>query len=101
MEACKKRCVLQGMEKEVIILSITVSRPGPFASDSQRLNVALTRARRHLIIVGDLSVTEQLAPAFALLIDRAGKLPGGICRQAALFVPQRLATTSDAEIPDS
>lgn len=89
------------MEKEVIILSITVSRPGPFASDSQRLNVALTRARRHLIIVGDLSVTEQLAPAFALLIDRAGHLPGGICRQAALFVPQKLPATELTDSSDS
>lgn len=89
------------MEKEVIILSVTVSRPGPFASDSQRLNVALTRARRHLVIVGDLSVTEQLAPAFALLVDRASKLPGGICRQATLFIPQQLAIGTDATSSDS
>lgn len=77
------------MEKEVIILSITVTRPGPFASDAQRLNVALTRARRHLIIAGDLDVTSQLAPAFALIIDRARRMPGGICGNVAAFVPQR------------
>ena len=44
--------VIQGMEKEVIILSVTLSRGGAFASDQQRLNVALTRARRHLILTG-------------------------------------------------
>lgn len=45
--------MLQGMEKAVIILSTAVTRPGAFASDAQRLNVALTRARQHLFIVGE------------------------------------------------
>ena len=78
------------MEKEVIILSVTVSRPGRFASDAQRLNVALTRARRHLIIVGDLTILPQLAPAFALLMDQANRTPGGVCRNVAIFLPQEL-----------
>ena len=44
--------MLQGMEKAVIVLSTAVTRAGAFASDARRLNVALTRAKRHLIIVG-------------------------------------------------
>lgn len=44
--------LLQGLEKDVIILSTTVMQPGDFASDAQRLNVALTRAKHHLIVVG-------------------------------------------------
>ena len=43
--------VLQGLEKPVIILSTAVTRPGSFVGDAQRLNVALTRAKHHLILV--------------------------------------------------
>ena len=42
---------LQGLEKPVIILSTAVTRPGSFVGDAQRLNVALTRAKHHLIVV--------------------------------------------------
>ena len=47
--------MLQGMEKEIIVLSVTVNQPGSFLSDQQRLNVAITRAKRHSIIVGNLA----------------------------------------------
>jgi hypothetical protein len=46
----------QGREKEVIILSLTRSNPVKeigFLSDVRRLNVAITRPKRLLIIVGD------------------------------------------------
>ncbi len=46
----------QGREKEVIILSLVRSNPEQeigFLSDLRRLNVAITRARRKLIIIGD------------------------------------------------
>ena len=42
----------QGNEKKVIILSTSVTSPGSFGSDPNRLNVALTRATTHLVIVG-------------------------------------------------
>ena len=42
---------MQGLEKPVIILSTAVTRPGSFVGDAQRLNVALTRAKHHLILV--------------------------------------------------
>jgi superfamily I DNA and/or RNA helicase len=41
----------QGSEKEVIILTTAVTRATKFAADGARLCVALTRARRHLVIV--------------------------------------------------
>ena len=46
---------LQGLEKPVIIVSTAVTRPGNFVGDAQRLNVALTRAKHHLIMVNSLS----------------------------------------------
>jgi hypothetical protein len=41
----------QGLEKPVIILSTAVTRAGAFVADPHRLNVALTRAKNHLILV--------------------------------------------------
>lgn len=46
----------QGREKDVIILSLVRSNPEQqlgFLEDLRRLNVAITRPRRHLFVVGD------------------------------------------------
>jgi predicted DNA helicase len=43
----------QGREKDVIIISITSTGSMRFPSEPHRLNVALTRARRKLIVVGN------------------------------------------------
>ncbi|KAK9809918.1 hypothetical protein WJX72_001732 [[Myrmecia] bisecta] len=67
----------QGMEKEVIVLSTTITRAsGAFAADVHRLNVALTRARSHLIVVGSAPAVQGTAPAFAQILTRCRKLPG-------------------------
>jgi ATP-dependent RNA/DNA helicase IGHMBP2 len=46
----------QGQEKEAIVLSLVrsnVARAAGFLADYRRLNVAVTRARRHVCVVGD------------------------------------------------
>ncbi|KAH8363823.1 hypothetical protein KR200_004658 [Drosophila serrata] len=43
----------QGLEKDVIIISNARTRAGGFLANNQRLNVALTRAKRCLIICGN------------------------------------------------
>ncbi|XP_020957326.1 protein ZGRF1 isoform X5 [Sus scrofa] len=45
----------QGAEKEIIILSCVRTRQVGFIDSEQRMNVALTRGRRHLLIVGNLA----------------------------------------------
>ncbi|XP_075835284.1 5'-3' DNA helicase ZGRF1 [Microtus pennsylvanicus] len=45
----------QGAEKEIIILSCVRTRQVGFIDSEKRMNVALTRGRRHLLIVGSLS----------------------------------------------
>uniref|UniRef100_A0A8D2L142 5'-3' DNA helicase ZGRF1 n=3 Tax=Varanus komodoensis TaxID=61221 RepID=A0A8D2L142_VARKO len=45
----------QGAEKEIIVLSCVRTRQVGFIDSEKRVNVALTRGKRHLLIVGNLS----------------------------------------------
>jgi len=45
----------QGREKDVIIFTITSTREMSFVEDENRLNVAFTRARRKLIVIGNVN----------------------------------------------
>nr|XP_055241166.1 protein ZGRF1 isoform X4 [Gorilla gorilla gorilla]XP_055241167.1 protein ZGRF1 isoform X4 [Gorilla gorilla gorilla] len=45
----------QGAEKEIIILSCVRTRHVGFIDSEKRMNVALTRGKRHLLIVGNLA----------------------------------------------
>lgn len=66
----------QGAEKDVVVLATTTSNPrSEFCSDAGRLNVALTRARRHLVVAGAAAVLSA-APS-ALLRDLVAR-----CRAA-------------------
>lgn len=61
----------QGREKEAILLTFTRSNSAGqlgFLSDLRRLNVALTRPKRHLFLVGDSACLGQ-HPAYARLQD--------------------------------
>lgn len=52
---------MQGREKEAVVLSLVRSndkREVGFLKDKRRLNVAMTRARRHLCVVGDSSTIQ-------------------------------------------
>ena len=42
----------QGAERDIIILGCVRTRNLGFIEDCRRLNVAITRARRHLIVIG-------------------------------------------------
>nr|MBP6472756.1 AAA family ATPase [Chloroflexota bacterium] len=62
---------LQGREKEAVIISLVRSNPKGdvgFLAETRRMNVALTRARRKLIVIGD-SATVTAHPFYARLID--------------------------------
>ncbi|GAX81726.1 hypothetical protein CEUSTIGMA_g9154.t1 [Chlamydomonas eustigma] len=60
----------QGAEKEIILLATTITRPNEFVADPHRLNVALTRAKRHLIILGNSSVLRQTSAVYNNLVSR-------------------------------
>ncbi|KAM9143159.1 5'-3' DNA helicase ZGRF1 [Pangshura tecta] len=45
----------QGAEKEIIVLSCVRTRQVGFIDSEKRMNVALTRGKRHLLIVGNLA----------------------------------------------
>lgn len=61
----------QGREKDAILVSLTRSNPSGeigFLADLRRMNVAMTRARRHLFVVGD-SATLSQTPFYARFIE--------------------------------
>lgn len=63
----------QGREKEAILISLVRSNDKGevgFLEDTRRLNVALTRARRLLIVIGD-SATIAQHPVYARFIEHA------------------------------
>jgi superfamily I DNA and/or RNA helicase len=63
----------QGREKDVILFSLVRSNAEQklgFLEDLRRLNVAITRARKNLFVVGD-SATIAGHPAFSRLVDEA------------------------------
>ena len=49
----------QGAEKEIIILSLVREESSSFLQETTRINVALTRAKRHLIIVCSETLIQQ------------------------------------------
>ncbi len=61
----------QGREKECIVISLVRSNSKGdvgFLAETRRMNVALTRARRKLIVIGD-SATVTADPFYARLIE--------------------------------
>ena len=67
----------QGSEKDVILLTTSKTKVSEFAADPCRLNVALTRARHNLIVVGHAKALQESAPAFARLVKLCKSHPGG------------------------
>jgi hypothetical protein len=68
----------QGREKEAVLVSLVRSNAGGdigFVRDLRRVNVALTRARRHLFVVGD-GATLGAHPFLAALIEHAQRCGG-------------------------
>ncbi|KAG8995697.1 hypothetical protein FRB94_008851 [Tulasnella sp. JGI-2019a] len=63
---------MQGREKEAVVLSLVRSndkREVGFLKEKRRLNVAMTRARRHLCIVGDSSTVSYGSPYLKSWMD--------------------------------
>lgn len=63
----------QGREKEAVLVSLVRSNSAQavgFLADLRRMNVALTRARRHLFVVGD-SATLSGHPFYARFLEHA------------------------------
>lgn len=81
---------MQGMEKDIILLATTITHAGAFATDAQRVNVALTRARHHLIVLGCSQVLRTSSSAFRLLLSSCQMLPAGAC----LVLPGTLSNLS-------
>ena len=52
----------QGREKDIIIYSVTGTRDLEFIEDVNRLNVAFTRAKKKLIVIGNAHAIQQSSP---------------------------------------
>lgn len=68
----------QGREKEAVIISLVRSNPTGeigFLGDTRRMNVAMTRARRRLVVIGD-SATLANHPFYAEMISYFERVGG-------------------------
>jgi superfamily I DNA and/or RNA helicase len=65
----------QGAERDCILLCTTISSPWDFVGDPHRLNVALTRARHHLLVLGCSRALERSSPVYQRIV--------GACQQQA------------------
>ena len=76
----------QGREKEAVLLSLVRSnerRQVGFVNNRRRLNVAVTRARRHLFVVCDSATVRRDFTIRSLLdhIERSGEVRSAFCDQ--------------------
>jgi predicted RecB family nuclease len=92
---------LQGAERDVLLFSVTTSDPdhlaSPFLNSPNRFNVAITRARHKLVVVGSTAFFTQVPHGETTLqANYCFKVYYHLCReQGALFVwPQTDALTS-------
>ncbi|KAM6220972.1 5'-3' DNA helicase ZGRF1 [Rhynchocyon petersi] len=76
----------QGAEKEIIILSCVRTRQLGFIDSEKRMNVALTRGRRHLLIVGHLTCLRK-NHMWARVIQHCEGREDGL-QQASQYEPQ-------------
>ena len=68
----------QGREKEVVVISLVRSNPQGeigFLQETRRMNVAMTRARRKLLVIGD-SATLSTDPFYSRMIESFEVLGG-------------------------
>ena len=66
----------QGGEKDIVILSTVRTSPSDFLDNPRRINVALTRARHHLIVVGHHSALLQSAVWKPVVTFVSARCPG-------------------------
>lgn len=88
---------VQGMEKDIILLATTITHAGNFATDAQRVNVAFTRAKHHLVVLGSSPVLRSCSPAFRLLLAGCQMMPAG----AILTMRSTPFKASGTKPPDS
>lgn len=75
----------QGAEKDMVILATTCHTRSDFCSDTLRLNVALTRARHHMLVLGCLDQLVLSSPAFKCIRELSQGPSGKFCSYTTLL----------------
>lgn len=95
--------MLQGAERDVVVLTTCRTKnvgSAAFVESPYRLNVAVTRARRHLLVVGNAGALRK-GRLWPQILDRAAfMVPRSVCaviRNAALPDPEPAAAEAAAE----
>lgn len=79
----------------MILLATSAVRPSAFVGDPQRLCVALTRARRHLVVLGAAGALSHASPAFARLLAACQARSHGFALGRSLPGVQALADADE------
>ncbi|KAG9227572.1 hypothetical protein CCMSSC00406_0000782 [Pleurotus cornucopiae] len=93
----------QGQEKDVIILSCVRAGPGlqrvGFVADIRRMNVALTRARSSVFVLGNAATLERSDKTWASIVQNARERELLIDVDTSFFTSSTLATTPRVPVP--
>ncbi|KAJ7369746.1 Protein zgrf1 [Desmophyllum pertusum] len=84
----------QGGEKDLIILSCVRTDHIGFIDCDRRTNVALSRAKRHLLIVGNLKMLS-CNTVWGKVIDYCREFPGGLCNSQDFMKKWRKEDVND------
>lgn len=82
----------QGREKDVVVFSVTATSNLSFVSDPNRLNVAFSRAKKKLVVVGNAEAVRRGGGTLRDLLWECSKRGTVVVSRSSDSLPSRTST---------